>query len=100
MNLAVLEDPVADAVLVDVIPPAEADEQTSAHVLHRPEVHGEQDDNGHEDGDEARVDPVGEYEGEDGKRAEEQVKEDGERISGIRYQTTCSFSFFCCLFVK
>lgn len=53
--LSILEDPFTFAILVDVIPPAEADEETAGDVFHRPKVHGQTNNDDHEYGDEARV---------------------------------------------
>lgn len=43
------------SVLVDVIPPAQADQKSSGDVLDGPKVHGQANDDDNKYGDEARV---------------------------------------------
>lgn len=46
-RLATLKDPVALPGIVDVVPPAEADQEAACDVLDGPEVHAEQQQDGH-----------------------------------------------------
>ena len=76
-----LKDPLARAVILHLVPPAETHQEPARHVLDRPEVEGQQE----EDSDKQLHEGVGEEEGEDeihdqGRGAEKYVEEDGERV--------------------
>lgn len=55
--------------------------------LHRPEVTGEQQDDGHHVGNEAFIDELTEQVGEDGADSEEQVEESGHWMPGSTFPT-------------
>lgn len=69
-NLSRLEHPVRLAVVIHVVPPAQPDHQPARDILHRPEVHGEQQHDHHEAGDEAVAEPAAQDVRGDGGAAE------------------------------
>ena len=71
---------MAFAVLVDVVPPAETNQQPSRHILDRPEVHGQQRDHGYERCDETCKEQVGEHIEQNRCRPKQQVEDHCHRI--------------------
>ena len=69
--------------VVDVVPIAETGQQTACDILHGPKVHGKQDDDDHERGDEARLRPRADEVRDDGQRSKGHVEEDSDWMSSI-----------------
>lgn len=79
----ILEHPVTLALVVDVVPPAEADQQAAGDVLHHPEVGGDEEDEGDEEAEKLAAEGAAEQVDDDGADLEDEVEEDGHRVSEI-----------------
>ncbi len=77
----ILEHPVTLALVVDVVPPAEADQQAAGDVLHHPEVGGDEEDEGDEEAEKLAAEGAAEQVDDHGADLEDEVEEDGHRVS-------------------
>lgn len=68
------EHPVGLAIVIDVVPPSQAHQQSSRDILHRPEVGGEEQDDEHKAGDEGVAEPAAEHVNNYSGAPEEQVE--------------------------
>lgn len=67
--------------IIDVVPPAQSDQQASRDVFHRPKVGGQQQNDEHETGDERIAKPAAQHVRHNGGATEEQVKESDVRMT-------------------
>lgn len=77
----ILEHPVTLALVVDVVPPAEADQQAAGDVLHHPKVGGNEEDEGDEEAEKLAAEGAAEQVDDHGADLEDEVEEDGHRVS-------------------
>lgn len=75
-----LENPVAFPILVYLVPPAEAHQESPGYVLHGPEVKGQEEEHGDEAARKASAEPVTAHIGDNGAHSEKQVEEGGQRV--------------------